>query len=168
MGMGGKTGILDPRREEQMRASEIARSEHGRQFVLVFDIGDEVVQQLARWCNERQVTAARLTGIGGFSTATVGWFDWQAHEFRKVVIAQQVELLAISGDIAEQDGEGAVHAHVVLGTRDGTTRGGHLIEGYVRPTLELIVDEVPAHLHRYYDPDTGLALIDLEDSTGLS
>jgi predicted DNA-binding protein with PD1-like motif len=106
-----------------MRSSEIARTEHGRQFVLVFEVGDEVVQ---------------------------------------------VELLAISGNIAEQDGEGAVHAHVVLGTRDGTTRGGHLIEGYVRPMLELIVDEVPAHLHRHYDPDTGLALIALEDSSRIS
>jgi uncharacterized protein len=56
----------------------------------------------------------------------------------------------------------------VLGTRDGTTRGGHLIEGYVRPTLELIVDEVPAHLRRRYDPDTGLALIALEDSSRIS
>jgi len=148
-----------------MKSSEIARTEHGRQFVLVFEVGDEVVQQLNSWCNERQITAARLTGIGGFSTATVAWFDWQAHEFREVRIAEQVELLAISGDIAEQDGKAAVHAHVVLGTRDGTTRGGHLIEGYVRPTLELIVDEVPAHLRRRYDPDTGLALIALEDSS---
>src|SRR5262249_1156568 len=44
-------------REEQMRSSEIARTEHGSQFVLVFEVGDEVVQQLNSWCNERQITA---------------------------------------------------------------------------------------------------------------
>jgi hypothetical protein len=31
----------------------------------------------------------------------------------------------------------------------------------VRPTLELVVTESPAHLHKRKDPTTGLALIDL-------
>jgi predicted DNA-binding protein with PD1-like motif len=97
------------------------------------------------------------------STATVAWFDPQAHQFREIAVAEQVELLALSGDVAEQDGRAAVHAHVVLGTRDGTTRGGHLIAGHVRPTLELVVDEAPAHLRRRYDPESGLALIALQN-----
>jgi len=92
--------------------------------------------------------------------ATVAWFDWEAHQFREIAVAEQVELLALSGDVAEQDGTAAVHAHA--GTRDGTTRGGHLIAGHVRPTLELIVNEVSAHLRRRYDPDSGLALIALQ------
>jgi len=140
-----------------MRATELTRT----QSVLVFDRGDEVVEQLTSWCNEQRITAARLTGIGGFCTATVAWFDWEAHQFREIAVAEQVELLALSGDVAEQDGKAAVHAHVVLGTRDGTTRGGHLVAGYVRPTLELVVDEAPAHLQRRYDPESGLALIAL-------
>jgi uncharacterized protein len=148
-----------------VRATELTQSEHGTQFVLIFDVGDEVVERLTSWCNEQRITAARLTGIGCFSTATVAWFDWEAREFREVTLAEQAELLALNGDIAEQDGNAAVHAHVVLGTRDGTTRGGHLIAGYVRPTLELIVDEAPAHLRRRYDPKSGLALIALDDSS---
>ena len=144
-----------------MKATELTRTEHGAQFVVVFDCGDEVVEQFTAWCNEQRITAARLTGIGGFSTATVAWFDWQAHQFREIAVAEQVELLSLTGDVAEQDGRAAVHAHVVLGTRDGAARGGHLIAGHVRPTLELIVDEAPAHLRRRYDPESGLALIDL-------
>ena len=38
----------------------------------------------------------------------------------------------------------AMCAHVVLGLSDGTTRGGHLIEGRVFPTLEVVVTENPA------------------------
>jgi uncharacterized protein len=140
-----------------MRATELTRT----QSVLVFDRGDEVVEQLTAWCNEQRITAARLTGIGGFSMATVAWFDWVAHQFREIAVAEQVELLALNGDVAKQDGKAAVHAHVVLGTRDGSTRGGHLIVGHVRPTLELVVDEAPAHLRRRYDPESGLALIAL-------
>jgi predicted DNA-binding protein with PD1-like motif len=53
-----------------------------------------------------------------------------------------------------------VHAHVVVGTRDGSARGGHLLEGHVRPTLELLVEEAPAELRKTYDRQSGLALID--------
>jgi uncharacterized protein len=146
-----------------MRATELARTEHGTQFALVFDVGDDVLQELTNWCNERRITAARLTGVGAFSSATVAWFDPDAHEYREVSVPEQVELLAINGDVTEQDGKAAIHAHVVLGRRDGTTRGGHLIAARVRPTLELIVDEVPVHLRRVYHPESGLALIALPE-----
>jgi uncharacterized protein len=74
-----------------------------------------------------------------------------------------VELLALTRDVADEDGKAAVHVHVVLGRRGGTTHGGHLIAGHVRPTVELVVDEVPAHLRHGYDPRTGLALIALQN-----
>lgn len=53
-----------------------------------------------------------------------------------------------------------VHAHVVVGKRDGTAHGGHLIEGWVRPTLEVVIVETPPHLRRRHDPASGLALIE--------
>lgn len=58
-------------------------------------------------------------------------------------------------------GPGAVH--LLNGLRDGTTRGRHLIEARVRPTLEVVVTESPEHLRRRTDPQTGLALIDVGD-----
>ena len=39
----------------------------------------------------------------------------------------------------------------VVGSSDGTTRGGHLMEADVWPTLEVIGVEVPQHLRRVYD-----------------
>lgn len=37
---------------------------------------------------------------------------------------------------------------------------GHLKEGQVRPTLEILITETPKALQRVKDPETGLALID--------
>jgi predicted DNA-binding protein with PD1-like motif len=78
-----------------------------------------------------------------------------------IPIAEQVEVLSLLGDIALDDGQPKLHAHVVVGRRDGTTRGGHLLEGHVWPTLEVIVTESPHHLQRSMDRETGLALIRL-------
>jgi predicted DNA-binding protein with PD1-like motif len=49
----------------------------------------------------------------------------------------------------------------VLGLSDGTTRGGHLLEGKVRPTLEIVLVETPTGLRRCKRPEFGIALIDL-------
>jgi len=70
-----------------------------------------------------------------------------------------VELLSLIGDIALRDGEPQVQAHVVIGRSDRTAHGGHLLEDRVRPTCELILTESPIHLQKKYDPETGIALI---------
>ncbi len=65
----------------------------------------------------------------------------------------------MTGNVALYQGKPKVHAHVVAGKRDGSTVGGHLMEAHIRPTLEVILTESPAHLVRHIDDESGLALI---------
>ena len=142
-----------------MRCKELSRGKHGRTLVLVFAAGDEVMETLGSWCRDEGVGAARFTAIGAMSDAVLGWFDWETKQYREIPIDEQVEVLTLAGDVALENGEPAVHAHVVVGTGDGTARGGHLLRGHVRPTLELVLDEAPAHLRKRHDEMSGLALI---------
>lgn len=142
-----------------MEFKELSRGDHGRTYVLVFSQGDEVMETLSGWCEEHGVTAARFTAIGAFREAVLGWFDWEAREYQEIPVNDQVEVLALTGDVALKDDSPAVHAHVVVSGRDGNARGGHLIRGHVRPTLELVLDEVPASLAKRHDDASGLALI---------
>jgi predicted DNA-binding protein with PD1-like motif len=142
-----------------MQWREVSHGEHGRTVVLVFATGDEVISSLAAWCAEQQVSGARLTAIGALRDVTLGWFDWEAKRYREIRLDEQVEVLALTGDVAVQDGEPAVHAHIVVGRSDGTAHGGHLLRATVRPTLEMVLDEPPAHLRKRHDPESGLALI---------
>lgn len=89
------------------------------------------------------------------------FFDWQEKKYQPIRIAEQVEVLVLAGDVAlKPDGQPKAHVHVVLGKADGSAHGGDLSEAHVRPTLELILTESPAHLRRRHDQRTGLALID--------
>src|SRR3984885_11438013 len=54
-----------------------------------------------------------------------------------------------------------VHAHAVIGRKDGTAHGGHLLEAHIRPTCEVVLTESPSHLQKHIDPQSGLALIRL-------
>jgi predicted DNA-binding protein with PD1-like motif len=53
-----------------------------------------------------------------------------------------------------------------LGWPTAATRGGHLLAGTVRPTLEMVLTEVPATLRRKKRADLGIALIDLAAGRG--
>jgi predicted DNA-binding protein with PD1-like motif len=133
-------------------------------YVVVCDPGDEAVATLQQFARAEQLEASQVTAVGGFERAIVGWFDRAAKQFRHIPVDEPSEVLSLIGDVAEgQDGP-SLNLHVVLGLSDGTTRGGHLIEGQVFPTLEVIVTETPAELRRVMRPDIGVALIDLDRS----
>jgi predicted DNA-binding protein with PD1-like motif len=130
-------------------------------FALVFDKGDEVVAELTAFAKAERVGAAHFTAIGAFSEVTLGYFQRDRKDYKRMIVAEQVEVLSLLGDIAlDPTGEAKVHAHVVVGLSDGQTRGGHLLAARVWPTLEVILVESPAFLRKRHDPDSGLALID--------
>ena len=128
-------------------------------FAVIFETGEDPVAGLTRFAAEQKLSASSFTAIGAFSEALLGYFDWEKKDYDRIPVKEQVEVLALVGDIALQDGKPRLHAHAVLGRRDGSACGGHLLEARVRPTLEIILTESPAHLRREYDPRTGLALI---------
>jgi len=133
-------------------------------YVVVCDQGDEAVSVLEQFARAERLEASQVTAVGGFERAIVGWFDRAAKQFRHIPIDEPSEVLSLIGDVAEgQDGP-SMNLHVVLGLSDGTTRGGHLIEGHVFPTLEVVLREAPAELRRVLRPDLGVALIDLDRS----
>jgi uncharacterized protein len=141
--------------------SKLINDAEQRTFAVVFDKGDEVLETLLAFAREHRLAAAEFTGLGALSDAVLGYFDWEKKDYKRIPIREQVEVLNLTGNVALADGEPKLHPHIVLGKSDGTAHGGHLLEGHVRPTLEVIVTESPAHLRRRSDPETGLALLNL-------
>lgn len=144
--------------------SKIVAAEHGAQVhVVVLESGEEAFAALTRFVRDKGISVASLTAIGAFERATVGWFDIASKSYRKIEVGEQCEVLSAIGDVAVgDDGKPTLHVHAVLGLSDGSTRGGHLLAGTVRPTLEVVLTEVPATLRRKKRADLGIALIDLE------
>jgi predicted DNA-binding protein with PD1-like motif len=146
-----------------MKSTEIANDAGAETRIVILETGEEAFATLTKFANEAGITAASLTAIGAFESATVGWFDFEKKTYKKIEIAEQCEVLSAIGDVAiADDGQASLHVHVVLGLSDGTTRGGHLLKGKVRPTLEVVVTDTPAKLRRKKKADIGIALIDLD------
>jgi predicted DNA-binding protein with PD1-like motif len=143
-----------------MRA-ELLGEQGFRTYLLVFETGDEAVTGLLKFAREYGVAGAHFTAVGSFERATVGYFNVEKKEYERLEIDEQVEVVSLVGNLALYDGGPRVHAHVVVGKRDGTAHGGHLLEGRVRPTLELFLTDTGRTIRRRLDEATNLPLIDL-------
>jgi predicted DNA-binding protein with PD1-like motif len=144
-----------------MRWRLIQAREGERTFALVFAPNDEAASGLLAFAREANLRAAHFTAIGAFSDVVLGFFDLDRKEYLKNPLREQVEVLSLIGNVAEFKGQPKDHAHVVVGKRDGSAYGGHLLEAHVRPTLEVLAVESPRHLERVTDEATGLALLKL-------
>ena len=134
-----------------------------RTFAVVFDTGDDPADGLRAFAEEHDISAAHLTGLGAFREATLGFYVPETQAYEEIPVRDQVEVLSLTGNVARYDGAPKLHAHAVLGRRGGGTVGGHLLEAAVRPTLEVMLTEMPATLQREMDDASGLPLLSLRE-----
>jgi predicted DNA-binding protein with PD1-like motif len=143
-----------------MHSKQVA--EDPKTLVVILDTGDEILSSLESVARTEHLAGSSFKAIGALSDVELGWLNWETKKYQTAVkFQEQVELLSLIGDIALKDGEPEIHAHLVVGRRDGTAHGGHLLRATVRPTCEIVITESPRHLQKEIDPDAGIALIRL-------
>jgi uncharacterized protein len=132
-----------------------------RTYALILSQGDEVWSALQTFANDQHVVSAHFSAIGAVRDPEVGWFDPTRKEYKAMSLHEQMEVLMLSGDIAlGVDGKPVVHTHVALARSDGEAWGGHLLSATASPTVELYVTTYPEPMHKRFDPNTDLQLID--------
>lgn len=143
-----------------MKVKLLSANSNRKTYAVIFSKDDEAFSGLTDFARQYHVTAAHFTAIGALESARLAWFDPTRKMYKQISIDSQVEVLSMIGDIALYKGKPAVHTHMVVGLPDGSTRGGHVLEAHVRPTLEVIVTVEPNVMVRRLDPETDLSLID--------
>lgn len=128
-------------------------------YVLVFSPGDEVRSGLNDFAQKYQVKSAHYTAIGDVFSAKVGFFDYERKMF-KVIPIDTSEIASFIGNIAIFNGKPIAHTHVSVADKDGIVHGGHLLELYVGPTLEVFVTVEPTALYKKIDKRFDAGLID--------
>jgi predicted DNA-binding protein with PD1-like motif len=144
-----------------MKSNVLTETEDGKVWLLVLDAGEEVKATLENFAKSQKLESASFVALGAFEKAKIGYFQWDKKTYKEIPVDEQVEVITLAGDIVrDENGKPSLHAHTVLGRLDGTTRGGHLLEAIVRPTLEITLTQSPAHLVRRKHPELGVALIE--------
>ena len=141
-------------------------SEYGvvRNYLLVFDTGDDFMAELLDFAGKQSVLFASFSAVGAFERSTIAFFDLAKKEYEKTLVDEQVEVMSLVGNIAFYEHKPKIHAHIVIGKRDGSAYGGHLMSGTARPTLEVSLSAFDTPIVRKLDNTTNLPLIDLDAS----
>jgi uncharacterized protein len=100
-----------------------------------------------------------FAAIGAVEKATVGFYNQQTRSYETLSIDEPAEILSCVGNVSELKGSVMIHGHITLGLKDGSTKGGHLMQGTLIFACELFgcILEGP-QLVRTFDDETGLNL----------
>jgi hypothetical protein len=128
-------------------------------YALVLMPGEEAAASLLLFAQEFGLYSARFLAIGGFSAVTLGYFELEKKDYKRIHLAEQVEVASLIGNVALFENRPKVHAHCVIGRSDGVAMAGHLLEGVVQPTLEVMLTVTPVPMERHKDEATGLGLL---------
>ena len=127
-----------------------------KHHVLVLHTGDDALRAITEFAVSSRIEGGTFSAIGAFENATIAYWNWDTKEYEHIEVAEQVEVLSLNGNVARAGDDPKLHAHVILGRRDGSTIGGHLIRASVRPTLEVFLVDLGTRLARTRDKATGL------------
>jgi uncharacterized protein len=121
----------------QMKVTESTGTAHV--FDVAFTTGDEILSGLTDLAIKHNITSGYITGLGGLSTALLGFGDPPLGAFRRIPVDEKSELVALTGHIQTRDGVPVVHLHAIVALKDGSTKAGHVFEAKVAPVAEISV-----------------------------
>ncbi len=134
----------------------------GDSYVIRLEKGEKVMEKLEEFCEKNEIKSGHLSGIGGLERAEIAYYTTEDRKYHSRVFDRPpYELLSIKGNVSLSEGKVKIHAHVLIGDSEFRVFGGHMVEGTVIPTCEIVFFPFAEKIERTKDGGTGLALLDL-------
>jgi len=130
-------------------------------FIRLFP-GKDIFDKLREVCRKYQInTAVVISGIGQLKDFKLGYFKEKGN-YTPQHFKTPHELLSLEGNIIKQDEEYIFHLHAILSNENKDVVGGHLIEGLVEVTNEIVLLKTDVKVDRKVEDSTGLKGMFLE------
>ena len=113
----------------------------GKDHFIYIEKNEKVMDTLTRFCIDKGISNAKLSGIGAVKETEIGAYDTIKKEYIRKEYSDIFELVSFEGNITLKDGSPFPHAHVVLSDHNMSTAGGHLFETTVAAVGEFFLME---------------------------
>ena len=128
-------------------------------LVVRLEPGEDIVSSLLKLAKKEDIKLADVRGLGAVNDAELGLFDidskiYHTNEFKN----ENFEIVSLTGNISEMDGEKYLHTHMAIADKDGHVFGGHLSKGIISATAEIFVSVVNGEIDRKHSEKIGLNL----------
>ncbi len=144
-----------------MQYSSIAEGHDIRTYLVRLDPDEEIIAWLSWFADDRRIDSGFVSALGTVHDAVLGYFDRATGQYLKRTVEADCEITALFGTLALKEGKPSAHVHVTLGTREFQAIAGHLFQGKVAATCELVIRQLPGIAQRKKDEKSGLWLLDV-------
>ena len=118
--------------------------------------GEDLNNNIKKVCKKYNIkNGVILSGIGQLKEIRIGYFK-EKNNYLQNYFKKTYELLSLTGNICQNNDDFILHLHVILGDDKKNTIGGHLIEGKVEVTNEIVIMKTNLNFTRKYEEKTGL------------
>jgi predicted DNA-binding protein with PD1-like motif len=135
--------------------------EFGSYYILRLQKGEEIITSLRSAFEHTELKGVFFFGLGVGENLVLGYFDARRKTYIKKLFAGEYEFTSFAGNIARHGRDCIVHCHVTITDREFHAFGGHLFQGTVPATCEIVMLPLRRTLRRKLDTTTGLKLLDM-------
>ncbi len=128
----------------------------GDRIVARIDRGEEVVSSIEKIAKAESIKLGKVSALGALGDFTVGVYKVSEQKYYPNHFTGDFEIVSLFGTICTKEGEYYGHFHLSAGDGEGRVFGGHLNEGIISATCEMVIDIIDGQVERQVDSDTGL------------
>jgi hypothetical protein len=134
----------------------------GNEYYIRIDKGEDIISSILKVCHTEKVATAHFRGIGCCGKIDIQTYIPDKKEFVSHIKNGIFELLSIDGNISPDNGDLFLHSHASFSYLDKDNEikmiGGHLKEGIVEYTAEIILTPAKENISRMIDEKTGISV----------
>ena len=130
-------------------------------YIIRIQKGEEIISALRHAVQKKNIHGAFFFGLGVGQDLVLGYFNAKKKVYIKKAFKGEYEFTNLSGNISKFRREIIVHCHVTVTDKHFNAFGGHLFQGIVPATLEILMVPFSKALRRKKDKTTGFNLLDI-------
>ena len=130
-------------------------------YLIRLERGERIIETLKVFCAKQKINCGYFFGIGALSEAELAHYIVENKKYTSKIFKQPLEIINMAGNIATMGKDVYLHCHITLGDEKMNAIAGHLKDGTISATCEIILIELSTNVDRKYDDFTGLNLLDI-------
>lgn len=134
-------------------------SKQQNKYLLRFDKGQELFQELIDFCEKNNINAGFFYGLGACQEVELAWYNLENKKYTNKIIKQKLEIISLFGNIAKLKNKLIIHAHSSFSNKNMQVLAGHLNKLVVAATCEIYLQVFDCEIQREYSQEIGLNLL---------